>query len=600
MAAIPTALPEGQLSLSISADGQDLELGSGVYQLLSLEVSKGINRIAEAQLELLDGDPVTGEYPATDAATLIPGVLIDIKAGYDDSASSIFKGLVVSVNLVAYEGQAPRLRVICKDEAVKMSGSRVVLPFSDQAVSDSLTAVVGTYSSLSPTIASTTGTQANLVQYNRSDWDFVVTQAEANGQVVISDGGTFSTLKLATSGSDVVNLQYGNNVFSFDLQVNARTQVAAVTAHSWSAEQQADVSVTANDPGLTTPGNLTNKQLATAVGQDSYVIRTAANVDEATLQALADAYLAKRTLAKVQGTVDMAGNSLVLPGTMVGLDGLGARFNGSGYVSGVRHTISDGKWLTQIELGTDELWFAERFADVVPPAGAEGVASGVRGLYTAVVKATQEDPAAGFRVQVTVAELNDAEMWVRLASPYASSGLGWYAFPEVGDEVVLGFFADDARYPVILGSMYSKGRAPAYTPDEKNSKKALVTSSKLTLEFDEEKKVITLTTPGGNKLVISDDAKGLTLTDQQSNTITMSDSGLALESKSSLSIKAAQDITIESSGGNVNLKASLDLKAQGLNISAAANAGISLKGNSQAELSSSGIATIKGTMVQIN
>lgn len=594
-------LPDaGLVSFTVSSGGEELSNLDGIYQIESVHVSKGINRISEARLELLDGDPATGLFPVSDAATFVPGTAVAIQAGYDNTNALIFKGIVVSVGLRAEGEQGSRLVVTCKDEAVKMSGGRAVLPFPDQTASDAIKTVVGAYSGVSASIAVTSAPQPNLMQYNRSDWDFVVTQAEANGQVVVSDQNKLATVKLATDASPVVTLQYGTNVYSFDLTINARTQFGAVKAESWSSEEQKTISVTANDPGLNTPGNLKSGELATAVGQATYTLRTAANVDEASLQALADAQRARLALAKVQGTVEMAGTSLVVPGSMVSLDGLGARFNGNGYVTGVAHSLVDGGWRTQITLGTDEQWFGERHPDVVPPTGGQNVASGAQGLYSAVVKATQPDPDSGFRVQVTVAALADAELWVRLAQPYASSGLGMYFYPEVGDEVVLGFFGDDARYPVILGSLYSKGRAPAYTPDEKNTKKAIVTSSKLTVEFDDENKVLTLKTAGGNQLVITDKDKGLVLTDQQGNTITMSDAGLTLVSKSALKLTATNDISIESSGGNVNIKAGADVKMQGLNVNATATTQLALKSSGTAELSAGMQTTVKGVMVMIN
>jgi len=48
--------------------------------------------------------------------------------------------------------------------------------------------------------------------------------------------------------------------------------------------------------------------------------------------------------------------------------------------------------------------------------------------------------------------------------------------------------------------------------------------------FDDEKKIITLETPAGNKMMLSEDAKGISFVDQNGNKITMDDSGIAIES----------------------------------------------------------------------
>lgn len=224
------------------------------------------------------------------------------------------------------------------------------------------------------------------------------------------------------------------------------------------------------------------------------------------------------------------------------------------------------------------------------------------GLYSAVVKAIQPDAEGQFSVQVTVNDSEQADVWAFLAQPYATSVTGMYFYPEVGDQVLIGFLGGANNSPVILGALYGKNHAPVYTPDAKNSKKAIVMASKLTLEFDDEQKTITLKTPAGNKLVISDAEGGndFTLTDRQNNTITMSTQGIAIVSKSSLSLQADQDITIESISGDIKLKAAHDIEMRGLNVSATASVELALKSAAATELSSDGETTVKGALVRIN
>ena len=595
---IPLLPLTGLLTFELVAGGKSHD--NSAYQVHAITVTKGINRISEACIELVDGDPTTGNFTAIDSNYFKPGQPIEVQAGYENSNQPIFKGIVVSLGLATRGGQGTVLTVLCKDEAVKMTGSRVIRSFPPQPTSDALQTVVSQYGGISASIAPTSGVQNNLVQYNTTDWDFIVTQAEANGQVVISDMGKLATVALATASRASVGLVYGTNVLDFSLRIDARTQFASVTAQAWSATQQQELQATARPPGLTLPGDLTSAELATAVGQQTYPIRTAADVDQPTLQALADGYLAQRTLALLQGTVDTEGTSTAVPGTMASLAGFATHFNGLAIISGVRHTIAEGNWKTQLSLGTDEQWFAGRYPNVIEPVGVNGPASGIQGLYSAVVKAIQPDPEGGFRVQVMVAGLAGSELWVRLTQPYASAGVGLYFYPEIGDEVVLGFLGDDVRCPAILGSLYSKERAPAYPPDEKNTKKAIVTSSKLTLEFDENDKKITLTTPGNNKLVISDAGKGLLLMDQQQNTITLSDSGIELVSTSSVRISAANDIALESQNGTITISGSCGVALKGLDISASATGQLTLSSDAESELSSTGETVVKGTMVRIN
>jgi uncharacterized protein involved in type VI secretion and phage assembly len=173
--------------------------------------------------------------------------------------------------------------------------------------------------------------------------------------------------------------------------------------------------------------------------------------------------------------------------------------------------------------------------------------------------------------------------------------------PEQGDEVIVGFMNDDPDFPVIIGSLYSKKRKPTsdYTPDEKNTKKAIVTSSLLTVEFDDENKIITIKTPAENIICISDKDESITITDQHKNSGTFSADVISLDSKSDISIKAAGNIDVHA-GGNLTMKAGANVDVSGMQISNSADTSFSAKGNATAELSTSGQCTVKGAMVMIN
>ena len=218
-----------------------------------------------------------------------------------------------------------------------------------------------------------------------------------------------------------------------------------------------------------------------------------------------------------------------------------------------------------------------------------------------MVKKLDADPEGQFKIQVSVPVLQaEADgVWARLASFYGSNGIGAFFIPEIGDEVVLGYFNDDPSHPVILGSLYSGKQKMPYELTADNFTKAVVTRSKLKLEFDDDKKIITLTTPGNNKIVISDDQKSILLQDQNSNKIELSSSGIVLDSPKDIKISAKGKVIIDAVN-NIELTAQADIKNQGLNINHQANAGFSAKGNVTAELSASGQTTVRGAVVMIN
>jgi uncharacterized protein involved in type VI secretion and phage assembly len=155
-------------------------------------------------------------------------------------------------------------------------------------------------------------------------------------------------------------------------------------------------------------------------------------------------------------------------------------------------------------------------------------------------------------------------------------GFGAFVTPEIGDEVILGFFNNDPSCPVILGSLYSSKHVPPYELTAENNFKAIVTRSKLKLEFDEEKKIITLITPGKNKVVISDEGKSILLQDQNNNKVELSPTGILLDSPKDITINAKGKVAI-SAVQNIEIAAQMDVKTTGLNISSSANVSLSPK-----------------------
>lgn len=226
--------------------------------------------------------------------------------------------------------------------------------------------------------------------------------------------------------------------------------------------------------------------------------------------------------------------------------------------------------------------FAEKNELLNP--GSDGVSPPVHGLQTGIVKKINADPNNEFRVQVQLPILGDDSdpIWARLSTFYAGNTFGAYFMPEVDDEVILGFMDDNPSYPIILGSVFSSKIPAPETPDEKNTIKTLITSSKLQLKFDDENKVFTILTPGGNTMVFSDKDKGITVTDQNKNKIEMKDAGITLTDKSNNTIEmTSSGITINSKS-KLTLKAAQEVDVQGASISVSADGSTAIKGSTVA------------------
>jgi len=115
MAAAPRIVPTVQnpdlLSVTILVDGTEI---SRAYQLLSVMVTTAINKIPGASLTILDGEPNREDFPVSDGGVFLPGKAIEIKAGYHQELTTIFRGIIIS-NTHKISNNGAELQVECKD-----------------------------------------------------------------------------------------------------------------------------------------------------------------------------------------------------------------------------------------------------------------------------------------------------------------------------------------------------------------------------------------------------------------------------------------------------------------------------------------------------
>lgn len=587
---------DGALLVSLLSEGTEV---AGRMEIMSIEIVSSVNRITTATIVLADGDMPNLKFPLSDSATFVPGSAISVKAGYGDSDSEIFSGIVIKHSLKISGENDARLVIECRDKALAMTVSRKNANYIDKKDSDIMTQLIGNYGGLTADVTATTNQHKELVQFYCSDWDFMLARAEANGMLVMLDAGKVTVKAPDTSAAAVLGVTYGIDMIDFHAELDARTQYQSVQSTAWDLATLAITQQQAAPATLTGQGNIDSAALAQVLAVSSFGLQSSVPLDAGNLTEWSKAQQLKSALARIRGYVSFQGSPLVKVGQLLELKGVGDRFNGNVFVSGVHHQVRDGDWTTTVDFGMSPGWFTET-TDVAAPL-ASGLTAGISGLYTGVVKKLDADPEAQYKIQVSIPVLQAETdgFWARLGHFYGSSGFGSFFIPEIGDEVILGFFNDDPSHPVVLGSLYSSKNKPAYELTAENNTKAIVTRSKMKLTFDDDKKIITLLTPGNNTIVISDDGKSILLQDQNSNKVELNSSGITLDSPKDISITAKGKITLDATN-NVEITSKADVKATGLNVACTANVGFTAKGSATAEVSASGTTTIKGAMVMIN
>ncbi|MEP6931630.1 MAG: type VI secretion system tip protein VgrG, partial [Flavobacterium sp.] len=575
---IQTSQSADLVTHKILIEGEEL---SKTYQVKSIVVQNEVNRIPMAQIVLTDGEASERDFKLSNEDLLIPGKKIEITAGYHNDEETIYKGIVIKHSIKIKNGVS-LLIIECKDEAVKLTIGRKSKYFYDVKDSEAFEEIIDAYG-LDKDVEATNFSHKELVQYNTSDWDFIVSRAQASGKLCFVENGKITISKPNVTSASVETVTFGSSLLDFDAEIDARNQFAKVSSYSWDYSNQELVEIEAKDPSISLNGNLTASDLAETIELENLELRHGGNISDVELQDWADAKLLFQQLSKIRGRVKFQGIPAVKPNTIITLEGVGDRFNGKAYITGVFHEISEGNWTIDAQFGLNPEWFSETY-DIHTPTGS-GIIPAIKGLHTGIVTQLESDPNGEDRILVKIPIINNEEqgIWCRMATPDAGENRGIFFRPEIEDEVIIGFINEDPNNAIVLGMLHSSGKPAPITASDDNHQKGIVTRSEMKVLFDDEKKSIGIETPAGKKITLDEDKGVIVIEDENSNVITIDSKGIKLESAGNIEFKATGDIKIE--GTNVSIKASAQFKAEG---------------SAGAELSSGAAAILKGSIVQIN
>ena len=567
------------VQLSIKIGGKATEHAA---HIISAETHTAYHKLSSAEVVLNDGGLSDTDFAIGDSEAFLIGKELAVMVGDKKADKCVFKGIIEMQNITLKSGTS-FLKITAKHPAYKMTIERKLRSFEDMTDYDIIEQICNEYG-IDLTMKATNVKHERLVQYNCTDWDFINLRAQAMGMLLWThpEGITISAPEIcAKPVLDIIN---GLNLQDLDFELDARRAYKKYQTDAWNyTNQEIDEAENAGGQSDTPLGDLSATDLADKNNNESIIchkMTTEENTDG--LNAWNEMATMRMDLSRVVGKVEVWGVAPIEPGNIVDVKNVGKRFNGKTIVSSVSHKIDGSQWLTALQLGIDEILYADTY-DNIATKPADGELPPVNGLQIAKVKALEGDPLGEDRIYICLLGNEDTKLWARLATLDAGNERGTVFCAEVDDEVIVGFINDHPNQAVVLGMLHSSSAPSPIEKKDDNHKKAIVTREKLQVIFDDEKKAITVSTPGGNKLVLNDDDGGIFIEDQSGNKITMDSNGITVETPTTIKLKATQDVTIE--GYNTNVKANAQLKMQG---------------TAGCELSASGNTVVKGAIVQIN
>ncbi|MCR1024522.1 type VI secretion system tip protein VgrG [Cellulophaga baltica] len=503
--------------------------------LFTITINKSHNKVAFAKMSFRDGSMADRDFELSGSDSLKPGNQIKVQLGYEGEVETVFEGIVVKHGIKIRRSGPSLLLIEAKDKAIKLTGARKSAYHIDKTDSEVMTELAG---SLQKTIEETTFTHKQLVQFNVTDWDFIVTRAEANGMLVFTDDGTLVVKKPSTSGEPICTVTYGDNLWEIEAEVDTRNHAKQIVSQSWNyAQQQLDVSGESTIQ-FTDTGNFTANDMGGVLESEIKLLHSG-NLTEEQLNDWTNAHSIRTHLGHAVGRVRIQGRANIKPGELITLAGVGDRFNGNVFVTGILHHY-EGQWQTDVQFGWRDEWFYRKEDIMDKPAS--GLLPGVNGLQIGIVKDV-DDQEGQYRVKVhaplITSEANKG-IWARVATLDAGANHGVYFRPQEDDEVIIGFLNDDPREPIILGYLHSNDTKQSPLPEEEGALQyGIVTKEGNKLIFDDSNKSIKLSIQAGSgeKTLFMDNNSGaFEMKDEHQNMIKMDTQGITIQAGSGKNI----------------------------------------------------------------
>lgn len=565
--------------LGVQVDGKETQFAPYV---VSVDTSTELHKLATAEILLRDGGLDDTDFIIGESDCFEIGKEIAVMVGNEKADNCIFRG-PIELQSIQLEENETYMKVIAKHAAYRMTLERKFRTFEDSTDKDIIQQICSEYG-IAVNMADTNIRHEKQVQYNCSDWDFINMRAEAIGLLLYTDPNGIVIQAPDPNCQAELAITNGYNLCGMEMEMDARNAAKEFKTDIWNYTSQGVEEVSENTGNWdVSQGSLNSLALAdkNGVGENHlYHMTHQENVDISTHANTARSM--RNQLSRITGQVEIWGYAPLLPLHVVEFRKVGKRFNGAALVSAVYQRIDGKNWRTTLRTGLSNIPYAESYNNITTTP-ADGQVPAANGLQVAIVKAVEGDPLGEERIQVALMNNQNALVWARLSLLDAGNERGTIFYPEIEDEVIVGFINDNPNQAVVLGMLHSSRIPSPIAKSDDNHLKGIISREKLQVLMDDEKKIITLSTPGGNMLMLDEDQGGIYLEDQNGNKITMDSNGITLESDKAIAIKAKKDANIE--GNNVNAKANAQLK---------------LEGTAGSELSASGNTVVKGAIVKIN
>jgi phage protein D len=333
-------------------DGQEsASLGSNLLNLWVEETTAGG---ARCEAVFTNWGPAAGRagFIYFDRTTLDFGNHLSVRIGAQNDIE-IFAGRITAIEARYPESKPPEIMIRAEDRLQDLRHTRRTRTFEDVHDRDVIEHIAAEHG-LGAVVDIDGTTHRILAQVNRSDLDFLQDRLRAIDAELWTEGDTLHAQARSRRNAGEVTLVYGATLKGFAVLADLSGQSTSLTVSGWDVNAKAPIEFDAGEAAI--QAELDGAESGSSILEDSLGPRAETVVDRAPhdqveAEVLAEAEYRRQTRRFLTGRGVCAGDGPLRVGTRLTLQGLGELFEGTYYVTQVRHSFTnqDG-FLTQFSV----------------------------------------------------------------------------------------------------------------------------------------------------------------------------------------------------------------------------------------------------------
>ena len=325
---------------TVNIDGQDQTgLASNLHSLIAEETNQGTHRCSLTFKNPGITRRGTG-FLINDRRKFDFGKSIEIRAGKPNLSTEIFSGSITAIEGAFPASNMPDITIAAEDHLQKLRLHKNTRTYNEMSDQD-IFGLIASEHGLRAQIAIQGPVHPELLQVNQSDWEFLRDRANTVDAEFWMEGTTLHAQSRAKRKAGELTLEYKKKLREFSVSADLRGQYTSLSVTGWDKNAKKTIVSTANESALA--GELNDDMSGAKTLQKAFGPRVDKIVDFSPLsQAEADTLSAAnyrptaRKFVTAQGAID--GNPRIRVGTHINIQGISNIFNGTYYVTTVRHT----------------------------------------------------------------------------------------------------------------------------------------------------------------------------------------------------------------------------------------------------------------------